>query len=305
MASRSLIGRWNSGLRFTVLAICVLLLAGGCGITDALGHYLNPAGEGGEVTPVSIASATPSPTATPTDVPCTDTAGRVQKISFESNELQDEFVASVYTPPCYDPLDGNYPVLYLLHGQAQDDEFWFDLGAAEIADQAINSGRKPFLIVSPYEADSFAPVTDSKFGSAFVDEMIPYIESRYSVCVTRGCRAIGGISHGGGWAVHIAVLHIDMFSSVGAHSVGYFSGDSYRIANLRKTMSPEQFPRFYVDRGENDYLSAEQDALDRVLTNTKIDHEYVISPGSHAESYWRAHIAEYLLWYMDGWDPQP
>ena len=296
-------------LHRTLLVLVLALLTGGCTFSDALGNYRNPQGASVAVdptaAPATITPAISTPTPTPTEVPCEETTGSVTRISFESDELQDEFIASVYTPPCYDPEIGNYPVLYLLHGQSQDNEFWFDLGAAELADQAINAGRRPFLIVSPYEADSFAPVSDSLFGSAVVDELIPYIENHYAVCVYRACRAIGGISHGGGWAVHIALLHTDLFSSVGAHSLGFFSGDSYRISRLRKTLSPDQFPRFYVDRGESDYLKGEQDALDRVLTNYQIPHEYLVSPGSHAESYWQAHVAGYLAWYMDGWDPQP
>ena len=288
----------------SLLISLLLLTTGGCAASDALEHYLAPPVQATSIiTAVEVTSTpSPTPTSTPTEVPCQETVGRVTKISIESEQPLSQLVASVYTPPCYDAETGAYPVLYLLHGQNQTDEFWFDLGAAKIADEGINAGRVPFLIVSPYEEDSFAPVTESKFASAVVDELIPYVESHYAVCSSRDCRAIGGISHGGGWAVHMALLHLDLFSSVGAHSPGYFFGDTSRIVRLRQTLSPDQFPRFYVDRGDKDYLQSEVDALDRVLTNYQIAHVYQVSPGAHAESYWRAHVADYLNWYMDGFD---
>ena len=212
---------------------------------------------------------------------------------------------SVYLPPSYKTATNRrYPVVYLLHGQLQDDRIWFDeLGAAQIADAAILAGRKPFVIVAPYEEDNFAPVVDSMFGAAVVKDLIPYVEANYRVCTTRECRAIGGISHGAGWAVHIAIMNIDLFGSVGAHSVGYFIGDSTRIDRLLKTMTAQDFPRFYVDRGDRDYLADEIDALHRTLARNGIDHTYIVQAGSHSVSYWSAHIAEYLQWYMDGWDP--
>lgn len=284
--------------------VIFLLSLSSCAYSDALGRYLNP--------PQS-APITETPLATPPVIltqmatlpsACRQTAGKVERISFESADLKQEFTASVYTPACYDPSAGDYPVLYLLHGQNQDDQFWYDLGAAGVADQAIQSGRKPFLMVMPYEVDNFAAIPDSKFGAALIDDLIPYIEGHYSVCKLQHCRAIGGISRGGGWAVHLALLHIDLFASVGAHSPGVFSGDSSRVDRLRKTLAPQEFPRFYIDRGEKDFLQEEIDSFDTALTRNDIVHEYLVQPGSHTPSYWEAHLAEYLQWYMDGWNPQ-
>jgi enterochelin esterase-like enzyme len=289
-----------------VFVLLLLMILGGCAFSDTLEAYLHPADEElqDETQPIPTPLLTVS-SPTPIPIVCQKTTGTVTRISIPSEELEDEFTASVYTPPCYDPVKGGYPVVYLLHGQTQDDTFWYSLGAAHIADNAINANRRPFLMVMPYEEDAFAPVSDSHFDEAVVEELIPYIESHYAVCTSRDCRAIGGISHGGGWAVHIALEHIDLFGSVGAHSIGYFAGDSYRINKLSTTLSADQFPRFYVDHGEQDYLREESDALDRVLTQNSIAHEYVVSPGVHAASYWKAHVAEYLDWYMDGWDPVP
>ena len=293
----------------TCLGLAALLL-GGCAFSAALQRYLNPAEPlhkyaqtAGMETLPDLIQVTPLPS-TPTAIPCQETQGNVERFSFPSAQLEEDLTFSIYTPPCYDDSASDpYPVLYLLHGQSQDDRIWFDeFGAAQISDAAIQSGRKPFVIVAPYEVDNYAPVVDSKFGAAVIDDLIPYIEANFNVCTSRECRSIGGISHGAGWAVHLAVLNIDMFGSVGAHSVGFFAGDSYRFDRLRQTMSPEEFPRFYVDRGEKDYLSAEIDALNRTLTRNGIPHSYIVQAGSHSAAYWADHFAEYIQWYLDGWD---
>ena len=202
-------------LNTVILSVCLVLFTfslSGCAFSNALERYVNPPDpRSPTATPVVILKTTPQAPPTPTSVPCQQTQGNVSRVSFESAELGEEFTFSIYTPPCYDAaLPAGYPVVYLLHGQSQDDRFWFDLGAAEIADNAIQSGRRPFVMVMPYEVDNFAPVVDSKFGSALVNDLIPYVEANYAVCRTRECRAIGGISHGAGWAVHIAVMNIDL-----------------------------------------------------------------------------------------------
>ncbi len=303
---------WVRGAITAAVVAFGFLILTGCALADALQHYQNPAEPLHEYaltvtsqgTPINVIKMTPQP-ATPTPASCQETQGAVNRVTFPSAELEDDFTFSIYTPPCYDSARPDaYPVVYLLHGQLQDDRIWFDeLGAAQIADAAILAGRKPFVIVAPYEEDNFAPVVDSMFGAAVVKDLIPYVEANYRVCTTRECRAIGGISHGAGWAVHIAIMNIDLFGSVGAHSVGYFIGDSTRIDRLLKTMTAQDFPRFYVDRGDRDYLADEIDALHRTLARNGIDHTYIVQAGSHSVSYWSAHIAEYLQWYMDGWDP--
>jgi len=139
-----------------VFVLLLLMILGGCAFSETLEAYLHPAGE--ELQEETPPLPTPQPVSSPTPTPivCQKTTGTVTRISFPSKELEDEFIASVYTPPCYDPGRVGYPVVYLLHGQTQDDTFWYSLGAAHIADDAINASRRPFLMVMPYEEDAFA-----------------------------------------------------------------------------------------------------------------------------------------------------
>lgn len=269
--------------------------------------------EGMEITPA--AQATPSAvnepvptytlpaTSTPKADDCLAKPGEVARVNFQSTVLNDAYTVSIYTPPCYDPDAGRkYPVLYLLHGQNMDDTFWLSLGAAEIADGMIASGGAPFLMVMPFEVKNFDLPTESKFGESVINELIPWIEDHYSVCAERDCRAIGGISRGGGWAIRLAMRNFDTFGAVGGHSPGPMAGDWWQAQKHLETHTPDEYPRIYIDRGEDDYLAADIDSFEKVLASNAIPHEFHINPGKHNDEYWQTHIAEYLRWYAQGWE---
>lgn len=253
-------------------------------------------------TATEILERFPTPIESPTPAGCMETSGHIERIAVPSKLLAPSLWISVYTPPCFSQTpDQPYPVLYLLHGQGMDDSYWPGLGVGEIVDEAILAGQRPFLMVMPYEERNFDAPSDSKFPDAVMQEMLPWVEANYPVCSERDCRAIGGISRGGGWAVHIALRNFDTFGVVGAHSMGLMSNDRWYVAHLLETHSIADFPRFYVDRGEDDYLAGDIDLFEAALTGNDIPHEYHVSPGRHEGAYWQAHVAEYMQWYMQGW----
>ena len=55
---------------------------------------------------------------------------------------------SIYLPESDDQTD-KYPVLYLLHGQSQDEKIWDQMGIKEIADHLISTGTVYRLPFSP------------------------------------------------------------------------------------------------------------------------------------------------------------
>jgi enterochelin esterase-like enzyme len=231
-----------------------------------------------------------------------ETSGHIERVAVPSALLEGTLWVSVYTPPCCsEQPEAPYPVLYLLHGQGQDDSLWPGLGIQAIVDEAIVAGQQPFLIVMPFEERNFDAVGDSKFPAAVMQELLPWVEANYPTCTERACRAIGGISRGGGWAVNIALRNFDTFGAVGAHSMGLMPGDWWYVSHLLETHTAAEFPRIYMDRGENDFLAEDIDLFESALTDGGIAHEFHIWPGQHELAYWQAHVAEYLHWYMQGW----
>lgn len=242
---------------------------------------------------------TPAPTATR----ACSAAGQTSQYQIDSSAMGENLTFSVYLPPCYDVVrPGGYPVLYLFHGQNMDDTFWPSIGITSAADAAIRKGHQPFIMVFPYEVHNWDLPAESHFGEAIMQDLYPWVEAQYNVCTRRACQAIGGLSRGGGWAMHIALTNFDTFGSVGLHSFGYFSGDLYRVQNLLQTVTPADFPRIYIDRGDQDYLHEDIDLYEQNLTATGVAHEYVINPGLHEKAYWQSQVQNYLNWYMQGFD---
>jgi enterochelin esterase-like enzyme len=228
--------------------------------------------------------------------------GQVSRETLDSQILGFAYEVSVYTPPCYGEESIEYPVLYLLHGQGMDDTYWLGMGAAQIADELIAGGATPFLMVFPREVNDFDPVSDNGFGASVLNELLPWVEAHYDVCTTRECRAIGGISRGGGWATRLVARNFDTFGALGAHSMGLMANDTWQMQRHLDDRSVEDYPRIWLDRGEDDFLFEGIDYFEGMLTENGIPHEFHIWPGAHNGTYWQAHVAEYLAWYAAGWE---
>jgi len=256
-------------------------------------------------TAASKKTSTESPTFTPAPVstPCTQLSGTVQRVDVPSTDLGVPLPASIYLPPCYDS-SGDYPVLYLFHGQGQTDQYWIDLGVTTIADKAIENGQTPFIMVFPFEERNFDNNATSKFPDAIINDLIPWVDSNYATCTERICRAIGGISRGGGWAIKLAMRHFDLFGTLGGHSYGLMGGDANWVQVNLKTHTVEDFPRIYLDRGDQDSLANDIDYYVKTLQAFGIHPEFHIYPGGHTKSYWSSHVQEYMNFYMAAW-PTP
>lgn len=255
-------------------------------------------------TVTSVPTAAPTATAVPTktDVPCDRReGGRVTRETLDSELLGFSYEVSVYTPPCYGEEGIDYPVLYLLHGQGMDDTYWLNMGAAQIIDDLIAQGAEPFMMVFPREVNDYDPISDVGFGASVITELIPWVEANYDVCAERECRAIGGISRGGGWATRLVARNFDTFGALGAHSMGLLAGDTYKMQQHLETRSVDEYPRIWLDRGENDFLFEGIDYFVDMLEENQIPHEFHLWPGDHSGRYWQSHAAEYLAWYAEGW----
>jgi enterochelin esterase-like enzyme len=249
---------------------------------------------------------TPSPTLTPTPA-CTETAGRVERRTYFSQTAGDERPYRVYLPPCYDQVDRRYPVLYLLHGWPYDDAHWEELGVVEAADAGIASGTlPPFIIVLPGGFERLYVNTsggDYSFEGQVVNDLIPHVDGTYRTWANREGRAIGGISRGGVWALEIAMMHPDLFATVGGHSPA-----------LSANLAPPPYDPFYLlgrpgvaalhiylDAGDADWSKKSTQALHEAMDRQGIVHEFVVHPGRHENGLWAENVAEYLAFYAAEW----
>jgi enterochelin esterase-like enzyme len=228
----------------------------------------------------------------------------VEVYEFTTILLPNPLVYRIYLPPCYDEQpERSYPVLYLIHGMSYTDTQWDRLGVPETADQLIRTEEVgPFIVVMPRDQVWLEP-TEDNFGKAVEQALVPWIDEHYRTIPDRENRAIGGLSRGGAWAIHIGLTRPDLFSRVGVHSGFIFSSDTSEIYFWLHNTPHDMIPAIYMDVGDKDRPEIAQGSawLENYLTRNDIPHEWHLFTGEHDEAYWQAHVEDYLRWYTMEW----
>ena len=257
------------------------------------------------VTPTIPATFTPSPVpaSTVTPLACLTSPGRVEEGSLDSTNPPQEF--RIYLPPCYDEkTNERYPVLYLLHGQTYTDDQWIRLGAVNVTDELILSGESvPFIVVFPDDRYWNLP-PGAGFGQRLVEALIPHIDNTYRTLPDRDHRAIGGLSRGAGWALHLGLTRWDLFGTIGLHSLAVLQKDASKIKAWLAGIPASSRPRVFMDIGDNDQEYEMAGQVEAQFTDFGLPHEWHLYTGAHTEAYWSAHVEEYLRWYIEGWNSQ-
>lgn len=289
-------------LRNRILLLSIFLLLGALSACQyAKGDAIKDSPAGQKQSPVLVQSPEsqqPAPTSTP--VPCTETSGTIEKINIPTEKLSKPIMVSVYLPPCYDAnLIEKLPTLYMLHGQAATSDQWIEIGLTASADQLITEKKiQPLIIIMPFEESWHFGPEGSEFGTALLEDVIPFIDKQYRTDSARSARAIGGLSRGGNWAVYLGFSHPEVFSAIGAHSSPLFYGEFGRIEQeVEGASSLTEFPSIYVDMGKKDEQKDKVLGFVDLLKEIGIAYEFHQNEGRHENAYWSAHVSEYLQWY--------
>jgi enterochelin esterase-like enzyme len=257
-------------------------------------------------TSTTWATKTPRPTETPTATPlaCWDDGGQVVEAEIPSAYQPVLLSFLVYLPPCYSQQpDRLYPTLYLIHGQSFTPQQWVRLGVVEIADSWIGAGDVgPFLMVMPQVANWDEP-SGFSFDLILMEELLPYIEANYRTSPQRADRAVGGISRGASWAVHMGLKYWETFGAFGGHSLPVFIDDAPSVPFWLDAIPSDQYPRIYVDYADSDQRAVRRSASWFVeqLDLRGMPYAFSTAPGTHSEDYWGRRIAEYLAFYLAEW----
>ena len=207
-------------------------------------------------TDVPAAVATPSPLCTPrtqpiptapaslvSDTVVAGSAGRLHHLVLHSPAMGADEVVNVLLPPGYDPRGSvRYPVLYLLHGSAQNAQSWVQQsadkpggpnpGIQQLIDQDTRAEHlAPFITVIPeggifgwytdwYGADvtGNTPSPVPAWATFHIGELLPWIDAHYRTIPDRQHRAIAGLSMGGFGAMSYAARYPDLFGSAASFS---------------------------------------------------------------------------------------
>ena len=126
--------------------------------------------------------------------------GKLEMVEYDSTTVGNKRKALVYIPPGYS-ADAKYPVLYLLHGIGGDEDEWHRGGHPEVILDNLIADKKavPMVVVMPNgraqpndraEGDIMAAAPAfAKFEQDLLKDLIPFIESKYSVKTNRENRA--------------------------------------------------------------------------------------------------------------------
>jgi enterochelin esterase family protein len=237
--------------------------------------------------------------------------GELHHHFYKSGVVGDHRDYFVYTPPGYNARGKEtYPVLYLLHGYSDDASGWTAVGRANvILDNLIASGKaKPMLIVMTLgygEPKILLPnsgafrdreLTDrnfDKFREALLTEVIPRVESEYSVKKDRNSRAIAGLSMGGAESLLTGLNTLDKFAWVGAFSSGGFTEEfSRQFPNLDEK-SAKELKLLWIACGTEDRLIDINRKFRDWLKSKNIAHADIETPGMHTWMVWRRNLTEF------------
>ncbi|HWB08902.1 MAG TPA: alpha/beta hydrolase-fold protein [Pirellulales bacterium] len=224
-------------------------------------------------------------------------AGSVETIEYESKTVGIPRKMVVYTPPGYSK-DQSYPVLYLLHGIGDTERGWTRENAHVVLDNLYGDGLAvPMMVVMPYGRASSEPRPRSVFDRSefaaygnfereLLDDILPYIESHFSVQKEREKRALAGLSMGGGQALNIGLAHLDTFAWIG----GFSSAPNTRQATETVTdaeQTAKQLRLLWLSCGNRDNLLGLSKGFHEALDGMKVPHVWQVSSGGHEFDVWR------------------
>jgi len=244
----------------------------------------------GEAPPEKSAEFAPAPAGfdAKRDVP----AGNVELVEYDSKSLSIKRKMQIYTPPGYSK-ELKYPVLYLLHGAGDDETGWQIKGKASIILDNLLAEKKivPMVVVMPNGFASAQGLSRNEaFESDLLKDIIPYVESHYSVRADRQSRALAGLSMGGGQALRVGLGHLDVFAYVGGFSFAVGRQGSL-IADPQA--AAKQLSVLWLSCGDADRLMSANSAFHTSLDESKVPHIWHVDSGAHAWPVWKNDL--YLL----------
>jgi enterochelin esterase-like enzyme len=200
-----------------------------------------------------------------------DLAGELHELTFESEVLKGNPLGDpssrplyVYTPPGW-PDGGPYPAVWSIQGMTGQIDMWRNRNAyastfIEDVDRLIVAGEcRPVVVPLPdcWTAYGGAQFINSagtgRYMDYLCDELVPFVDERFSTLPERDARAVQGKSSGGYGALVLPMLRPDLWGGLGdvsgdaAFEYCYLPEFPHAWAVLREHDSIEEFWKKMLD----------------------------------------------------------
>lgn len=225
--------------------------------------------------------------------------GKIETVEYDSKTVGNKRKMLVYTPPGYS-TDAKYPVLYLLHGLGGDETEWSKNATPDVILDNLYADKKlvPMLVVMP---NGRAKPNDRAVGNIFAPEhvrafenfendllkdVIPFVESRYSIKTGRENRALAGLSMGGGQSLNFGLAHLDTFAWVG----GFSSAPNTKAPGQLvpdPNEAKKQLKLLWVSCGDKDGLININQGFHAYLKEKNVPHIWHVDSGGHDWLVWK------------------
>ena len=263
----------------------------------------------------------------------------LEEKAVKSNILGRSVKYTIYLPADYEHSERTYPVVYLLHGYTDDNTGWLQFGEVNrYADQAIADGTIPPMIIVMPNGDSSWYINSydgkEKYEDFFIKEFIPSIEKSYAIKAEKKYRGIAGLSMGGYGTLIYSMKYPQLFVAAAPLSAAVFDDgamtsmpdNNYEgafgqlfgrglkgndrlnkywydnaILKIAETKSADDLKkvRYWIDCGDDDFLTKGNCLLHILLTDKKVPHEFRVRDGAHNWTYWRTGITDALKFIGD------
>jgi enterochelin esterase-like enzyme len=230
--------------------------------------------------------------------------GKLEMIEYDSKSVGTRRKMQVYTPPGYSP-DKKYPVLYLLHGIGGDETEWERFAKPHLLlDNLLADGKAvPMILVMPNgraqkndraEGNVFASAPAfAAFEKDLLQDVIPAIESRYSVLADRAHRALAGLSMGGGQSLNFGLARLDTFAWVGAFSSAPNTGAPAQLVP-DPAAAKEKLKLLWLSCGSKDRLLRISQGVHAYLKEKGVPHVWNVDGHGHDATEWRNNLYYFL-----------
>ena len=230
--------------------------------------------------------------------------GKLEMVEYDSKSVGTKRKMNVYTPPGYSP-DKKYPVLYLLHGIGGDETEWERFAKPDqLLDNLLANGKAvPMIIVMPNgraqkddrpgpNAFATAPAF-AAFEKDLLEDVIPFMESHYSVQADREHRAIAGLSMGGGQSLNFGLGHLETFAWVGGFSSAPNTKPPAQLLT-DPTAAKQKLKLLYLSCGNKDGLIRISQGVHAYMKEKEIAHIWNVDGHAHDPTHWRNNLYYFL-----------